>query len=131
MDFREKVELAVGDVVARGVARPTAAPFPYRVLWRLGARVRPPHFQGFPALVAVNGLTVALSFAVPLTLVLVLRNGPGYLPAALHNVLMTTSGAFGLLCGLGLAAYYRLSARRLGLPDWEVYDDLPDYDAGW
>ena len=54
-----------------------------------------------------------------LTLGLVLRNGPAYLPAKLHNVLMTTSGAFGLLCGLGLAAYYRLSAHRLGLPDWE------------
>ena len=131
MDFREKVELAVGDVVARGVRRATAAPFPYRLLWRLGLRVRPPHFQGFAGLVVVNGLTVALSLAVPLTLGLVFRNGPDYLPAKLHNVLMTTSGAFGLLCGLGLAAYYRLSARRLGLPEWEVYDDLPDYDADW
>jgi hypothetical protein len=131
VDFREKVELAVGDVAGRGVWRSTAAPFPYRILWWLGLRIRPPHFQGFPALVALNGLTVALSFALPVAAVLVVRNGPDYFPSKLFNVLMMTSGVFGLACGLGLAAFYRLSARRLGLPGWEVYDDLPGHDAGW
>ncbi len=120
------VRRAVADLADCGVRRSTAAPWPYRLAWLLGVPLRPPHFQSFLAVFALHTLVVWLSIAVPLAVVFGL-----WLDAEAAAVAAVYSLAVPLIAGLSVAVYYRLTARRLGLPAWEEYTADADYDAGW
>jgi len=111
----DKVERLVQDLVERGVWPSTVAPPIYRILWRLGVEVPPPHFASL-----TNGLMIALDnaifFGLPFWMLLncIGRSLPLWKGLAL---------AFGpgLAIGLAVALYYRWQSRRLGLGSWENY----------
>lgn len=133
MTHTEKARWAVDDLVTLGIRRATAAPFPYPLLWRVGVPLRPPHYQGWLTLWLLNGSLIFLAFAVPLVVTILYGNGPRGLTYKLTHVLVNASAVFGFGCGLLLAAYYRVSARRLDLPAWHDLDLPPELtgDAEW
>lgn len=115
MTHREKVDYFLADMRRRQVAASNAAPPAYRLLWRLGAEVRPPHFQGFFALALQMGVPFGVVFTAAMY---VIRWRAGGMPLWLAGVMALASGA---LFGLAMAGYFRVSARKLNLPPWEDY----------
>jgi hypothetical protein len=105
--FEDRRRRALAILEERGVTGWTAAPPPYRMLWRLGACVPPPHFASLPVNAAL--LTVMV---LPILLVLAtMRAGPW--SAALWDM------AWGaILGGCCSAAAYRKEAEKYRLPSW-------------
>ncbi len=75
----------------------------YRLLWRLGVNLPPPHFNGFLANFAVS----AAFFGIVWGLLMGLTGG---------GWLLRESILAGGLFGLWMAIYYRFSARKHKLP---------------
>lgn len=118
MTHREMVDAAVADLVSRGVRRVAAAPFLYRIFWRLGFAVRPPHYQSFATHVTLDTFVVWLVFTIPFVPFGVMFSLSELEPLLPAVFIMTP---LALACGLGLATYYRVWARRLNLPRWEQF----------
>ncbi len=115
MDHRQKVEHLLDDFDRRGIGRNTAAPPLYRLLWRLGVEIPPPHFAGFWPLALSTGPFFAVCWGL-LMWFLLWRSDD--MPVAIAVV---TSLLAGLAFGLIMAAYYRWRARKLALPPWKDY----------
>lgn len=130
MEFEAKVVAARRFLAARGVAPGSVAPPLFRLCWRLGIEVAPPHFRRFGA----NALTLGGFFGVAWSLCMGLLMGLGVLP---HRpmpmyglvggclLMMVVSGA---LFGLAMAFHYQRDARRHRVPAWPAFD--PDLSAG-
>src|SRR5437867_12529072 len=116
MTHAEKVEILIADFRERGIKKALAAPLPYRLLWKLGFHVTPPHFATF----AANALPMAIFYGVLWGILMWLlfwrRERDFPIPAAI-----IASACFGLVMGVGLAISYRRKARKLSLPRWEDY----------
>src|SRR5579871_3999358 len=86
----------------------------FRLLWRLGYEIPPPHFLNFFANLLVMGVPFGVFWSGSMWLLLWKgRIGAG----AMLSVTLLAGGLFGLF----MAAYYRLAARKLKLPSWEDY----------
>lgn len=126
MDAREKIDAALAHLKEQKVARNTAAPPFWRLCWRAGLLIPPPHFLGF--------LTILLLFGVPFGLAMNLF-GLAFLltigaPINWGFGMMGLSSA--LFFGGAMAVYYRWSARRLGLPKWsEFRPGFNEPDDSW
>lgn len=121
MDAREKIEAALAHLKERGVKPMTAAPPVWRLFWRLGVDVPPPHFLGFGPLFVLTGLPYGLAmylFGVLFLTAIGAPINPGFALMGVFSALF-----FGAL----MAGYYRWSASRLGLPSWSRFG--PDADA--
>lgn len=82
------------------------------LLWWMGVRVKPPHFQSFPANILTSGAYFAIVWGVLMWFIL-------FSPRDASGVaVMQLSVLVGLIYGVIMAFYYRLSARRHNLPDW-------------
>ena len=114
MEQREAIVRARAALAARGVHGTLAGPPIYRLLWRVGINIRPPAFQSFVALfLLLSSLTaplLALGWGVAGAIVPDASSG-------WHTVAGAALG--GLLSGLAMASYFRLSARKLRLPSWD------------
>jgi len=115
MTHQEKVDAFVNELAQRGVGKYTTAPPLYRLLWRLGIEVPPPHFAGFWSLTLLMGVFFAVFWG--LFMWLFLWRGQD-MPIAVGIVVAVIAG---LLFGATMAAYYRWRARKLELPRWEDY----------
>jgi hypothetical protein len=120
----DKIQLAIAELLDRRVRKATAAPLPYRLLWRLGIAIPPPLFQSFVGLAVFHGLL----FGVPLGAILACADRRLAPDGA--TILGTISGA---IFGLVMAIHFRLEARRLGLPSWEAFPYEPgtEEEEGW
>jgi len=108
----EKVRHLRKALSKRGVWPFMVAPPIYRLLWRLGLKVRPPLFQSFFTLFLDNG-----TFFVVVMWVLTFSQGT-VLDAEEFFSFIIPWGAF---VGLVVAIHIRWKARRLGLPSWKEY----------
>lgn len=100
-----------------GIVRDEYAPPAYRLLWRLGVDIPPPHFMSFGKLALFAGTAFFVGIAIGMTLLTAFLL-PGF-PILLTLVLsLLGGGAFGLL----MARHYDTGRRRYGLPSWH---DLP------
>ncbi len=111
MTFEEKRQRALAMLEERGVPGWTASPPPYRLLWRIGVRIPPPHFAALAANAAV--LT---AMVLPIWFVQVATNRHGWAWGLWDCV----SGA--TLVGLCCAFAYRGAADTHGLPAWRDVD---------
>jgi hypothetical protein len=116
---REKINAAVEDLIARGVRKTTAAPFLYRLFWRIGLNIRPPLYQGFFTCLVIHGgmfgLLIGTTFAI--TSPSSTRNLGRFMDMV--GVLAVASG---LCFGTMMALYFRVYAWRLKLPRWSRFD---------
>jgi hypothetical protein len=107
MTFEDRRRRALAMLEEKGIAGWVAAPSPYRLLWRLGVRVPPPHFAGLAANAAV--LTVMV---LPISLAALSIDSSSWGWARWET-------AFGAMCGgVGGALAYRQEADKHGLPSW-------------
>ena len=121
MDAREKIDATIEFLKSRKVAEPTAAPPLWRLLWRLGFLLPPPHFLGFFTVALLTGVP----FGVGTSLVfLPIFYGLGFRIEWWMGAAWVALGAF---FGLSLATFYHRSARRLNLPEWSNFD--PHFEA--
>ena len=99
-----------------GIAKWYAAPLPYRVLWSLGSKIRPPHFQRS----GVNALywVVCLSpfFAAIHLAFLPVTDAKSTVPRAITMLILD------VLMALWFAAGVASHRRSFCLPDWDELD---------
>jgi membrane associated rhomboid family serine protease len=113
MTHEEKVAYLLRDLGEKGISQYTIAPPLYRLLWRLGIEVRPPHFTSFGSLAALMAVAFGIFWGIFMWLtVWQQRSSPS---------LVGTAALAGLFFGVIMAAYYRSRARKLALPRWEDY----------
>lgn len=115
-DVRLRPALALLDT--KGLGKSTYAPPLFRLLWRLGIKVPPPHMAGF----AFNSMLMGGFFGVCWSLLMWLmlwgRHG---MPLAMVAIAALLAGA---LFGLAMAWYMRYSARKRAIPRWQ--DFMPE-----
>jgi hypothetical protein len=117
MTHREKVAYLLRDLSQRGISKYTTAPPLYRLLWRLGLEVPPPHFASFGSLALLMGGFFGTMFGLSVWLTM-WRSMPVDRALALGLAVGLLSGiAFGIL----MAISYRVRAMGLALPRWEDY----------
>src|SRR5262249_41677431 len=116
---REKVAYLLTDLGQRGLQPQHVAPPWYRLLWRFGIEVRPPHFAGFWWVLAVHGGLCAM-VAVGVTWTIHRWTG---VYQHWSNVIIDLAGIalLGVILGVSFAISYRRQARGLALPRWEDY----------
>jgi hypothetical protein len=106
-------------LAATGMLRSSYEPPLYRLLWRLGLFLPPPHFASF----GFNFVFAAAWFGVlwgAITWPLFWSHmGMSGVAAAILAI------AAGVLFGLAMASYYRYAARKLKLPAWSELKGEP------
>lgn len=98
------------------IRRSSSAPLAFRLLWRFGVDVAPPHFNSFLVNAAVIGSHIGVFWWLIMWPLVWLRNGTPFATTVLTALAMAT------FCGLSMAAYYRYDARKHGVPPM---DQLP------
>jgi len=112
MSFEEKREAALARLAATGMWRSNYAPPLYRLLWRLGIKVPPPHFASFSWNFAFSGIGVGLVWGLLMWLMTWSHQGMSIQKAIILSAIA------GLFFGLAMAAFYRHGARKHALPKW-------------
>jgi hypothetical protein len=115
MTHEEKLNVMFKDLGERGVKKGTMAPPLYRLLWRIGVPVRPPHFASFGANALLMGIGFAFLWGLFMWFFLWRHQNMSPSTACLNALLA------GALFGVMLSGYYRWQARKLSLPKWEDY----------
>ncbi|WP_211473270.1 DUF6404 family protein [Collimonas humicola] len=116
MTFKEKLSAALRSLASKGIWRSNYAPPLFQLLWRLGVKIPPPHFVSFFSNVVLFGLFFSCAWVA---IMLGFRH-PG---EEAQSVIATILGAVfaGLFFGIGIAAHYRHSSRRYGIPRWSDF----------
>jgi hypothetical protein len=106
----------VEELHAQGVGRYTSAPPIYRLAWRLGFHVPPPHYHSFRALALEMGAPFGLLWA-PLMWVLFWRSDRNFPTGTIAaGTVVVAALLAGIGFGLSLAGYYRRQAESVRLP---------------
>jgi hypothetical protein len=114
MHFRLQLDRSLALLSGRGVARRHAAPLLFRLLWRLGLRVRPPHFLGFASVAVVYGTSFTVVWGVFMWTLVWSQQGRSIVDVALRAV------AAGACFGLMIAWLYARERREFAVPDWDA-----------
>ncbi|HWW05733.1 DUF6404 family protein [Collimonas sp.] len=113
MPFKEKHSAALSFLASKGIWRSNYAPPLFQFLWLLGVKMPPPHFSSF----FVNFIFFGIFFGGAWG-----RVSLGFKQADEEEqslIAMVLGAVFsGLFFGLGMAAHYRHSSRRYGVPRW-------------
>jgi len=114
--FDARLQQALSLLDAKGLGKSTYAPPLFRLLWKLGVKVPPPHMAGF----ALNSLLMGGFFGVfwSLAMWLMLWGRQGK-PPVIVAVAALLAGA---LFGLAMAWYLRYSARKRAIPRWQDFN---------
>lgn len=118
---REETEfdLRLGQALAllqtKGLGRSTYAPPLFRLLWKLGIRVPPPHMAGFACNSLLMGGFFGVFWALLMWMMLWGRQG---MPLSVVAIAALLAGA---LFGLSMAWYMRYSARKRAIPRWQDF----------
>jgi hypothetical protein len=110
MTYNEKIAYYLADMRQRGIGQFTAAPPLYRLLWRLGVKVRPQAFASFWSLFWL--FTVFYFIACFGSW---FWNGHHSITGLVASVVGAGAG------GAIVATVIRRRARKLALPRWEDY----------
>jgi hypothetical protein len=120
MRFEQKLTAAFGLLASTGIWRSNYAPPLHRLLWKLGAKTPPPHFQGFTANFVSAGVWFGVVWGLSMWFTWWRSHGMSIERA------FTGSIFAGVLFGLGMAAYYRYGARKHGIPLWRDFHRADD-----
>jgi hypothetical protein len=116
-EYRSRMMAIVEELHAQGIGRYTSAPPIYRLAWRLGFHVAPPHYRSFRTLALEMGAGFGLLWALFMW-VLFWRSDPnfpkGAITAAVTVFVMALLAGTGF--GLSIAGYYRWQTKSLRLP---------------
>lgn len=113
MSFEKRKEAAMRELNASGIWKSNSMPPALIIPWRLGIKAKPPHYASF----LKNALLMGLSFAALWAILMwfVQWRALGF---SVSRTLVTALLA-GALFGVVMAAYYKFSARKHRLSNWE------------
>ena len=97
-----------------GILKSNYAPPLFRLLWRAGVPVPPPHFMSFFAAAASTGLAFGTMFG----LFMVSFAAALGEASPLRQVWACVSA--GVMFGIAMASYYAYGRRKYQLPEWSV-----------
>lgn len=112
-DFEARRVKALELLAASGIRKSNYLPLATSLLWRLGVKVRPPHFARFAGTSLVCGLYFGLTWGLFMWLLVWSSQGLN-VAAAFSSAVF--AGAF---FGLSMAAYYAYARKKHRLPPWE------------
>jgi hypothetical protein len=115
MTHREKVRHLIADLRGRGVNSFTTAPPIYRLLWLLGSKVTPPHFQSPGAVSLLLGSVFGFAGIVVIRLWSGSQEDHPLWMLCLYGIFM------GAIFGRLMARRYQRTSSELNLPSWENY----------
>jgi membrane associated rhomboid family serine protease len=115
MTFDEKLAAAKQLLASKGIPRAIYAPSVVALLWRLGVRIRPPHFVGFFGNFVFSGGVFGIAWGVFMWFLVWSRRGVPLSMAAGYAALV------GLVGGFLAAGYYRYAARKYSIPAWRDF----------
>ncbi|MFZ6710621.1 DUF6404 family protein [Undibacterium sp. TC9W] len=98
-----------------GIMRSNYAPPYFRLLWRMGFDVPPPHFAQFWQNALFSGCFFATGWGALMYFFVWSKT-----PVPVTNML-TSAVIDGVLFGLALASYYAHGKRKHGLPSWQEF----------
>ena len=99
---------------ARGLSRHHTEPLLFRLLWKCGVRVRPPHFLGFAQIAGVYGTWFACAWGVFMWVLVWSQQGTAIVDVALR------AAAAGACFGLIMAWLYARERREFAVPAWDA-----------
>ena len=120
MRFEDKLIAALGLLASTGMWRSEYAPPLHRLLWKLGAKTPPPHFQSFAANFVRAGVWFAVVWGLLMWFAWPQSHGMSVERAFAGSIFT------GTLFGLGMAAYYRCGARKHRIPLWRDFHPADD-----
>ncbi|MBB5018503.1 hypothetical protein HNQ59_001792 [Chitinivorax tropicus] len=112
MKFELKRNQALEIMAKTGVWRNHYEPPAFRALWKMGAKIPPPHFTPFIPLAICMGLTFGVMWGIFMWLFMWSHTG-----IELEHALWA-SGLAGLLFGFLMALYYTYGKYKYKLPNW-------------
>jgi Family of unknown function (DUF6404) len=112
MPYPQAVNEALEKLATTGIWRSNYAPPVYRLLWRAGVKVPPPHFAGFARNFLLNGVWFCVAWGLIMWFSTWSRSGVSGLHALVSSVIA------GAVFGLAMAFYYRHGARKYQLLQW-------------
>lgn len=117
MNHNEKVALLVSDLTARGIGKGAIAPPLFRLAWKFGVAIPPPHFLSFGAVATVTGTFFGVFWGAIMWLAIWSHQGQPF------SRVVVLSLFAGVLFGVSMASYYRWKVRQLFLPSWREYGE--------
>jgi len=120
VSFEKRKEAAMQELKESGIWKSNSMPPALIILWKLGVKAKPPHYNSFLKNALSMGLWFAAVWGVLMWLVQWRSMG---LPVsgAIASALVA-----GVIFGLAMAAYYKSSARKHQLSNWV---DLPSEEG--
>lgn len=113
MTTQTKRALSLTLLAQRGIARGSYAPLLFRLLWKFGVDIPPPHFIGFAKLAVIWGAWFALAWGAFMWFAVWSRQGT--LPPQAAAIAIGAGAFFGLC----LSAIYARDRKKHALPRWE------------
>ena len=113
LPFNEKVLAYRAYMLTHRIATGSSTPPLWRLLWRMGVQVAPPHFLGFFPLIAIHGSFFGSLWGLAMYLLLWRSQG---MPLSIAFGLALLAG---MLFGLLQSYQVRRQARRVNLPAWQ------------
>ena len=115
MRFEEKLAAALGLLDSTGMLRGHYAPPLYRLLWKLGIKAPPPHFQSFTTNFVRSGVSFGIVWGLLMWLTVWSRQGKS------AYIAFASALSLGVVVGLGAAAHRRYDARKYRIPLWRDF----------
>jgi hypothetical protein len=116
-DIAAKRAAALKLMTATGIWRDSYQPLAFRLLWRFGIDVPPPHFVAFHWTALCAGGYFAIIFGLGMWLFPVMHQG--YFPM---RIILVSAGCAGLIFGVGMAGYYAYGRRKHAIPLWQDFN---------
>jgi hypothetical protein len=120
MRFEEKLAAALGLLASTGMWRSNYAPPLHRLLWKLGAKIPPPHFQSFAANFVSAGVWFGVVWGLSMWFTWWRSHGMSVERA------FTGSIFAGVFFGLCTAAHKLYDARKHRIPLWRDFHPADD-----
>ncbi|WP_376692948.1 DUF6404 family protein [Wenzhouxiangella sp. EGI_FJ10409] len=120
MSFEKRKEAAMKELKEPGIWKSNSMPPALIILWKLGVKAKPPHYNCFLRNALSTGLWFAAAWGVLMWLVQWRSMGLSVFGATVSAL------AAGVFFGVAMAAYYKSSARKHQLSNWV---DLPSKEG--
>lgn len=116
MLFEKRKEAAIQELKESGIWKSNGMPPALIMIWKLGIKAKPPHYNAFSKNAFLLGVWFASAWGLLMWFLQLRSLGFSILGATILSLVG------GILFGLTMAAYYKWSARKHRLSNWT---DLP------
>lgn len=116
MSFEKKKEAALEELSQTGIWKLDYKPPALTLLWSLGFKLKPPHYRGFFSNAIPLSVWFAVFWGVSMWFIQWRATSIGI------NVAIVISIGAGIFFGLSMATYYRWSARKNQLSNWDALE---------